>query len=233
MNIAIIPARSGSRRIKNKNIKLFHGKPIIAWSIREAIKSKLFDKVIVSTDSKKIAQISKKYGASIPFLRKKLLSNNSANINDVIFDVLKFYQNRKEKINYVCLIYATAPFLKKEDLKKGLNLLKKDKKLDYVLSVSKFKASYYRSLKIKGDKIFPVFKKHINTRSQLIKSFYFDNAQFTFGRELPWLKKKHSYISNTSFVYIPSYRTQDIDTIEDWKRAENLFKIFNKNKNKI
>lgn len=230
MNIAIIPARGGSKRVKNKNIKLFHGKPIIAWPINEAIKSKIFDKIIVSTDSKKIARIAKKYGAVIPFLRKRLLSNNTANINDVIFDVLEFYKNRKEKINFVCLIYATAPFLKKEDLKKGLKLLKKDKKLDYVLSISKLKTSYYRSLKIKGKKIFPAFRKHIYTRTQKIKDFYYDNAQFTFGRKLSWLKKKHSYISKTSFVYVPSYRIQDIDTIEDWKRAENLFKIFYKNK---
>ena len=92
MNIAIIPARAGSERIKKKNIKIFHGKPIIAWSIQEALKSKLFKKVIVSTDSKKIANISKKYGAEVPFLRSKSLSKSTANINDVIFDVLKYYK---------------------------------------------------------------------------------------------------------------------------------------------
>jgi|TARA_B100001093_G_scaffold518595_1_gene604023 N-acylneuraminate cytidylyltransferase len=230
MNIAIIPARAESKRIKKKNIKIFHGKPIIVWSIQEALKSKLFSKVIVSTDSKKIANLSKKYGAEVPYLRSKSLSNSTANINDVIFDVLKYYKDKKIFFNYASLIYATAPFLKSQDLKKGFNILKKNKKLDYVLSISKFKSAYYRSLKIRGNKIKPVFKKYIFSRSQLIKDFYFDNAQFTIGRSKSWLKKKHSYISNTSYVYIPSHRSQDIDTIEDWKRSEILFKLLKKKK---
>ena len=232
MNIAIIPARAGSERIKKKNIKIFHGKPIIAWSIQEALKSKLFKKVIVSTDSKKIANISKKYGAEVPFLRSKSLSKSTANINDVIFDVLKYYKNKKILINYACLIYACAPFLKSQDLRKAFRIIKKNKKLDYVLSISKFKSAYYRSLKISGNLIKPLFKKYVFSRSQLIRDFYFDNAQFTIGRSESWLKKKHAFISNTSYVYIPSYRSQDIDTIEDWKNSEILFQLLKKKKKK-
>lgn len=228
MNIAIIPARAGSKRIKKKNIKVFHGKPIIAWSIQEALKSKLFNKVIVSTDSKKIANISKKYGAEVPYLRGKSLSNNKANINDVIIDVLKYFKDKKIKINYACLIYATAPFLKKKDLIKGFKTIKKNKNLDYVMSVSKFKSNIYRSLKIKNGKIFPLFKKYISTRTQDLKDLYFDNAQFTFGKASSWIKKKHAYLSKTTYVYIPAHRVQDIDTVEDWKRAQILFKILEK-----
>ena len=136
-------------------------------------------------------------------------------------------------INYACLIYATAPFLKSQDLRKGFRIIKKNKKLDYVLSISKFKSAYYRSLKINGNKIKPIFKKYVFSRSQIIKDFYFDNAQFTIGKSESWLKKKHAYISNTSYVYIPSYRSQDIDTIEDWKNSEILFQLLKKKKKEI
>ena len=223
MNIAIIPARAGSERIKKKNIKIFHGKPIIAWSIQEALKSKLFKKVIVSTDSKKIANISKKYGAEVPFLRSKSLSKSTANINDVIFDVLKYYKNKKILINYACLIYACAPFLKSQDLRKAFRIIKKNKKLDYVLSISKFKSAYYRSLKISGNLIKPLFKKYVFSRSQLIRDFYFDNAQFTTGRSESWLKKKFLFSEKSFGYYLPKYRAIDVDNMEDLKLLKKIF----------
>ena len=225
MNIAIIPARAGSKRIKNKNIKIFKGKPIIAWIIETAFRSKLFDKVIVSTDSKKIGQISKSFGAEVPFIRSKKLSDDKTNVGEVIKDTLIFFEKKNIKINYACLLYSTSALLNKKDLIKGFNLIKRHKQLDFVLSVSKFNASYHRALKIVKNRIVPVSKKNVFKRSQDLEHFYHDNAQFVYGRCESWINNKHVFLSKTAYVEIPSYRTQDIDNIEDWKRAEIIFEL--------
>ena len=227
MKIAIIPARSGSKRIKNKNIKLFNRKPIISWSILEAAKSKIFDKIIVSTDSSKIANIAERYGAEIPFLRKKSLANNNIGIPEVMKDAVNFYENKNMKIDYACLIYAASPLLNYKDLKKGFKLIKTNK-YDFVISVSKFLSPIHRSLYIKKDLIKPVDKKNTYLHSQNFNEHYYDNAQFTFGKKDAWIKNKHTFLVKSSYVKIPSYRSQDIDTIEDWKRSEYLYKLNNK-----
>jgi len=224
MNIAIIPARSGSKRIKNKNIKLFNGKPIIAWSIMEAKKSKIFDKVVVSTDSKRIAKIACQYGAETPFLRKKSLSGNKVNLPDVIKDALSFYLNKNIKIKYGCLIYATAPLIDSNDLIKGYKLIKK-KSYDFVISVTKFEAPIDKSLIINGDLIKPLNKKNALKHTQKLNEVYYDNAQFTFGKINSWMSSKHTFLAKSSYVKIPSSRSQDIDNLEDWKRAEIIYKI--------
>ncbi len=224
MKIAIIPARSGSKRIKNKNIKLFYGQPIISWSILEALKSKIFDKVIVSTDSPKIANIAEKYGAEIPFLRKKKLAKNSIGIPDVMKDAVNFYESRNIKIDYACLIYAASPLISYLDLKKGFKLIKTNK-YDFVISVSKFLSPISRSLYVEKDLIKPTKKKNTYSHSQNLNEYYHDNAQFTFGKKNSWIKNKHTFLVKSSFVKIPSYRSQDIDTLEDWKRSEFLFKM--------
>ncbi len=224
MNIAIIPARSGSKRIKNKNIKKFHGKPIIAWSILEALKAKVFDKVIVSTDSEKIAKIARNYGAVTPFLRSKKLSNDKTNLPVVVEDCIKYFLNKNIKINYACLIYATSPLIDKKDIIKGSNLIKKNK-YDFVISVSKFESSVQRAVFLKNNIIYPQNKKYILTKSQKLKEMYYDNGQFTFGTTKAWLSKKHTFFCKSSIVEIPSMRSQDIDNIDDWKKAEILFKL--------
>ena len=201
MNVAIIPARSGSKRIKNKNIRLFHGRPIIYWTINTAIKSKLFDKVIVSTNSTKIAKIAKNFGADIPFIRSSKLADDKTSIGEVMKNTLIFLKERKIKINYACLLYA----------------------------ISKFNSSVHRALKIKNKRIFPNNYKNVFKRSQDLEPLYYDNAQFTFGKLDSWLKKKHAFTAKTFFVEIPSFRTQDIDTLDEWKKAEIIFKIL-KNK---
>ena len=229
MNIAIIPARSGSKRIKNKNIKKFHGKPIIAWSILEALKAKVFDKVIVSTDSEKIATIARNYGAVTPYLRSKKLSNDKTNLPVVVEDCIQYFLNKNIKINYACLIYATSPLIDKKDIIKGSNLIKKNK-YDFVISVSKFESSVQRAVFLKNNIIYPQNKKYILTKSQKLKEMYYDNGQFTFGTTKAWLSKKHTFFCKSSIVEIPSIRSQDIDNIDDWKKAEILFKLNKKNK---
>lgn len=226
--ICIIPARGKSKRIKNKNIKAFNGKPIIAWSIIAAKKSKIFDHIIVSTDSKKIANISKKYGAQVPYLRSSRLSNDIAPVNVAIIDAINFLKKKNFHFDFVCMIFPTSVFTIPKDLTRGAKLIRENKNLDFVVSLSKLKTPYFRALKVKKKKILPLFKSNVSKRSQELTELYYDNAQFTFGRVESWLAKKHSFLANSSFVYMPSYKVQDIDTLEDWKRAELLFKIQNK-----
>lgn len=224
MNIAIIPARSGSKRIKNKNIKIFKKKPIIYWSIKEALKSKLFDKVYVSTDSKKIAKIAKKFGAEVPFLRSKKLSNDYAGTTDVIIDLIKKI-NKYSYIKNVCCIYPAAPFLKSSDLKKGFNILNK-KKCDYVFSATKHSSNFYRAFSIsKKNKISMIFKKNYKKRTQDLKNIYVDAGQFYWAKKSIWINKRKVFEGNSKIVDIPKNRSSDIDTIEDWKLAEKLSKI--------
>jgi pseudaminic acid cytidylyltransferase len=227
MNIAIIPARSGSKRIKNKNVKLFFGKPIIYWTIKAAKNSKIFDRIIVSTNSKKIAKISVGCGAEVPFFRSKELSDDKTNIADVVRDVLKNLSKINQNPHYACLLYATSPLMNIKDLKNGYSKIKK-KNLDFVTSISKFDSQYFRALKIKKQRIFPKYKKYVFTRSQKLESLYYDNAQFTFGKVNAWLKKKHAFLAKTSYIEIPAFRAQDIDTLDDWKKAEIIFEMINK-----
>ena len=225
MNIAIIPARSQSKRIKNKNVKKFMGKPIMAWSIEAAKKSKIFDEIIVSTDSKKISNIAIKYGAKIPFLRSSKLSNDKSNLIEVMSDVAKFYLKKKKKIKYICLIYATSPLLKVNNLIKGYKKIKKNKKLDYVLSASKINGSYFRSFKMLNGRIYPLFRKNVFKRSQDITDLYYESAQFIFGKAKSWMMNKHPYLSKTSIIEIDNYESRDIDDINDWKTTEKIFQI--------
>lgn len=147
MNIAVIPARSGSKRIKNKNIKSFRKKPIIYWSIRAARKSKIFKKIYVSTDSKKIANVAKRFGAEVPFLRSRKLSNDKAGTSAVIRDFINRINN-KIKFKNICCIYPAAPFVKSSDIKKGYNILK-NKKYNYVFSATKYSSNFHRAFIIK------------------------------------------------------------------------------------
>ena len=140
--LAIIPARAGSKRIPGKNYKKFNGEPVIINTIKKLKKSKLFDRIIVSTDSKKIAKISKKYGAEVPFVRPKLLSNDHISITSVISHTVKFLIKEGYNFDYVCCVYAPNPFLKISDLKKGLTKIR-SKKFNYVFSATPFKFPFF------------------------------------------------------------------------------------------
>ena len=222
MIVAIIPARSGSKRIINKNIKLFKGKPIIAWSIEEALKSKIFSKVLVSTDSIKIARVAKQYGAQILGLRPKNLSGPKTPLNEVMKYEIKKMKKKKFNYKYYCLIYATAPMIEKKDLIQGYKKIQKNK-FDFVLSISKINTNILRSLYIKDSYIRPFFKKNTFKNTQDLKQLYCDGAQFCFGKDISWMKK-HPFNSKTGFITIPSHRFQDIDNIEDFIMAVKLFK---------
>lgn len=222
MNIAIIPARGGSKRIPRKNIKPFCGKPMIAWSIEAAKSSGLFEHVIVSTDDKEIAELAIQWGAEIPFMRPAELSNDYAATTEVIAHATQWALDQGLDVEAVCCIYATAPFVQTEDLKRGWDTLNSGD-WDYAFTVTDFAAPIFRSFKQTSEGgIEMFFPEHFATRSQDLPSALHDAGQFYWGRPAAWLQGKRIFDVRTKPVLIPRWRVQDIDTVEDWERAEIL-----------
>ena len=229
MNIAIIPARENSKRIKNKNIKKFFGKPIIAYSIETIKKTGIFDKIIVSTDSKKISKISKNYGAEVPFLRPKFLSGDRVGSNDVISHVVKKYGFEKVDNCFVCCIYPTTPMLTPQIVVKGLKQLKKTKS-DFCIAVTEFEAPVERRLYFgkhkKKNQIF-LKEKVFDRRSQDMEKFYYDAGQFYWGKPSSFINFNDIFKSSVSAIKLNKLRFTDINTIDNWKRSEIKFKLNN------
>jgi pseudaminic acid cytidylyltransferase len=223
MNIAIIPARIGSKRVKQKNIKIFEGKPLIYYSIKAAKKTKIFDKILVSTDSKKIRDIVLRYGAEVPFLRPKKLSDDYTGTKDVINHSIKWCMKNKIEAKYVCCIYPTAPFINYKNLIKSYKLIKK-KKVDFIISASKFQSSVFRSFYLKNGKINKIFSGFDNKRSQELKNTYYDAGQFYWGNKESWTLKD-IFSKNSTIFEIPVLEGFDLNTNEDWKNIIKLNKI--------
>ncbi len=224
MNLAIIPARIGSKRIKKKNIKNFKGKPLIYFSIKAAIKSKLFDEIIVSTDSKEIRKLALKFGASVPFLRPKSLSDDYTKTQDVIKHSLKYMEKFKTNPNYICCIYPTAPMLNYRNIIKGYNKLKK-KKYDFIFSASKFQSSVLRSFCFKNGKLSKLISKYMDKRSQNLPIYYYDVGQFYWASKSTWMNK-NIFSSKSNIIEIPVLQGFDLNTNEDWKNLIKLSKIY-------
>jgi pseudaminic acid cytidylyltransferase len=220
LNICVIPARGGSKRIPRKNIRNFLGKPMIAWSIEAAIKSQCFDKVICSTDDKEIAEVAKKYGAEVPFLRPDTLSNDYTTITPVIRHAIEFLKKKGNTVDLVCCIYATAPFILIEDIKKSLERIKYEQ-ADYCFSVTKYKFPIQRSIRITQEKRCKMFQPEMfEKRSQDLEEAYHDAAQFYWGKANSWIENRKIFSENSIPYILPSHKVQDIDTEEDWIRAE-------------
>lgn len=225
--IAIIPARGGSKRIPRKNIKDFLGKPIVAYSIEAALKSKLFDEVMVSTDDQEIVEVAKKYGASVPFLRSAKNSDDHSTTADVIEEVLLKYREQGKEYDYVCCIYPTAPFITSERLKESMKLLRKSG-ADSVLPVTCFSYPIQRSFKLdENGKLKMNWPENINSRSQDLIPAYHDCGQFYCLDVKKFLVQKKLFTDNTLPVIIPELEVQDIDNREDWKIAELKYKLKN------
>ena len=223
-SIAIIPARGNSKRIKKKNYKKFNGVPTIGKTIKILKKSKLFDRIIVSTDSKEICKISKNCGAEIPFIRPKSLSDDYALISDVIVHCIKFLIKKKYSFDNVCCVYAPNPFLKISDLKEGLNKIK-SKKYSYIFSATRYQFPFFKSfIQTKNKEIKMIFPKNFKKRSQDLKNIYCDAAQFYWANKKTWIRQNNIFNKKSHFVLIPKWRYHDLDTNEDWQRAE----IYNK-----
>lgn len=222
MKIAVIPARGGSKRIPRKNIKLFYGKPMIAWSIEVAKASGLFDHIIVSTDDAEIADIAKQWGAEVPFIRPEELSNDQAGTTPVIAHATQWALDQGLNVKAVCCIYATAPFIQTVDLKRGWEALNAGD-WDYAFTVTDFAAPIFRSFKQAAEGgIEMFFPEHFETRSQDLPVALHDAGQFYWGRPQAWLEGKRIFDRHSKPIVIPRWRVQDIDTPEDWERAELL-----------
>jgi N-acylneuraminate cytidylyltransferase len=221
MKIAVIPARGGSKRIPQKNIKIFCGKPIIAWSIEAAKQSKCFDRVIVSTDDERIASIARQYGAEVPFIRPSKLSDDYTETSAVVSHAIEKLKELKKPIDLVCCIYATAPFIRPNDLKDSLVKLQKLQSVDYCFSVTNYSFPIQRSIRItKDDRCEMLQPSMFNSRSQDLEAAYHDAGQFYWGRVEAWSQKKPLFSLHSTPYILPHYRVQDIDTLDDWKRAE-------------
>lgn len=226
MNIAIIPARGGSKRIPRKNIKDFFGKPMIAWSIEAALKSECFDEVWVSTDDQEIADIAITFGAKAPFLRPATLSDDFATTADVMKHAIEEFEKLYGNLPVnVCCIYATAPFIQVDDLAQGLSLLNKSS-VDYVFSATTFDFPIQRAIRLNAEDNVEMFYPNLfNVRSQDLEEAWHDAAQFYWGTPKAWLEKIAIFTSNSKIIKLPRTRVQDIDTEDDWHYAEMMAKF--------
>ena len=222
--IALIPARGGSERILRKNIRNFSGRPIIAWPIELAKRSKIFDRIVVSTDDHEIAETALQEGAEVPFIRPSKLSDSGTGITPVVKHAILQLQQSDTVVSELCLIYATAPFLQIDALKKGLELLHAED-CDYVISVTTFAFPIQRAVKRTVNGRLAMFQPETyNSRSQDLETAYHDAAQFCWGTTDAWLEERPVYGPNTVPIVLPRHLVQDIDTEEDWYSAEWKFK---------
>jgi pseudaminic acid cytidylyltransferase len=223
MKIAVIPARGGSKRIPRKNIKAFFGKPVIAWSINAALSCKLFDKVIVSTDDEEISGVASRFGAEVPFIRPTELSNDYASTTEVIDHATQWALGQGHDVQAVCCIYATAPFVQADDLRRGWEALEGGD-WDFAFSATEFSAPIFRSFRrLPNDGIEMFFPEYFLSRSQDLPAALHDAGQFYWGRPYAWTERRRVFDRRSVPVIIPRWRVQDIDTEEDWIRAELMF----------
>lgn len=224
MKLAIIPARGGSKRIPRKNIKPFCGKPMIAWSIEAALQSGCFDQVVVSTDDAEIAEVARQNGAQVPFMRPAELSDDHTGTTAVIAHAINWFVAQGQTPAQVCCLYATAPFVGADDLRRGLIVLTETGS-DYAFSVTSYAFPIQRAIRINETGRVEMFNsEHFNTRSQDLEEAYHDAGQFYWGRAGAWLQGRMIFSPDATPVRLPRHRVQDIDTLEDWTRAEWMFK---------
>jgi N-acylneuraminate cytidylyltransferase len=225
MNLCVIPARGGSKRIPRKNIKEFCGKPMIAWSIEAAKVSGCFDHIIVSTDDEEIAEVAKSFGAEVPYMRPVHLSDDHTATIPVVAHAIRWQIEHSQPPSNVCCLYATAPFVQAEDIKRGLEILKSTGAC-YAFSVTTYAFPIQRAIRITKEQRVEMFQPdYFETRSQDLEEAWHDAGQFYWGRASAWLEDKTIFSTNAAPVTLPSYRVQDIDTLEDWQRSEMMFRV--------
>ncbi|GAA4430941.1 pseudaminic acid cytidylyltransferase [Pontibacter saemangeumensis] len=222
--IAIIPARGGSKRIPRKNIRDFLGKPIIAYSIEAALESGLFEQVMVSTDDGEIAEVARRYGARVPFLRSTATSDDFATTAAVLTEVLLAYATSGETYDYGCCIYPTAPLVKTAFIRSAFELLTA-KQYDSVFPVLRYGYPIWRSLRIEGGKAVMNWPEHLGSRSQDLPTAFHDAGQFYWFSVKGFLEKQALFTDNTGAVELSELEVQDIDNLTDWKMAEMKYKL--------
>lgn len=226
MNIAIIPARGGSKRIPRKNIKVFSGKPMIVHAIETALRSKLFDQIVVTTDDDEIASIAKQHGAQVPFKRPAELSDDHTGTVPVIAHAITVCKKLGWIIDKICCIYPCVPFMQVSDLTAGLNMLRQTK-VDFVFPITNFPSAIQRAFRqLPNGKLTPFYSEFTLTRTQDLEPAFYDAGQFYWGEAEAWLSGKVLHQHGVG-LGIPSWRVIDIDTPDDWKRAELMYFALN------
>lgn len=224
MNVAIIPARGGSKRILRKNVMPFIGQPIIGYSIETALRSGLFERVIVSTDDDDIADVARRFGAEVPFVRPSELSDDTSGTHEVVAHAVRWLLDDGSPVRFACCFYATAPLAVIEDLKRGLNALQRGG-WDTVVAATTFASPVFRALTRNEDGgVRMIFPEHYRTRSQDLPVAIHDAGQFYWTTIATALAPSRGFTARTSVVMVPRWRVQDIDTPEDWTRAEAMYR---------
>lgn len=224
-SIAIIPARGGSKRIPRKNVRDFCGKPIIAWTIETALGSALFDRVVISTDDEEISSLARERGAEVPFIRPAELADDFTGTDAVFLHALN---TLGLTTGIACCLYATAPFLQPDDLKRGRDVLITNNATT-AFSVTRYNYPIFRALKVnERGRVEMIWPEHCLTRSQDLPDTWHDAGQFYWVDVAKYLVEKRLFSLDSCPVELPSLRVQDIDTEEDWKRAEVMFRLIDK-----
>lgn len=220
MIVAVIPARGGSKRVPRKNIRPFAGKPIIAYSIAAARECGLFDRIVVSTDDAEIAAVARDCGAETPFVRPPELSDDHTGTNEVTAHTLTWLAEHGQSAEFACCIYATAPFIQAADLRRAYEALVSTGKT-FAFSVTGYAAAIQRALRLLPDAgVEPFFAQWTDCRSQDLEPAYHDAAQFYWGRADAFRAGLPLFAAHSLAIVLPRYRVQDVDTLEDWQRAE-------------
>ncbi|GAB6069737.1 pseudaminic acid cytidylyltransferase [Thiomicrorhabdus hydrogeniphila] len=228
MKLCVIPARGGSKRIPRKNIKNFLGKPIIAYSIQAAIQSGCFDKVIVSTDNEEIAKVAKQFGAEVPFIRPEELANDFAGTIPVIKHATEWFEEQGTQVDYVCCLYATAPFVTPQRLQSAYKQLITSQ-AEFCFTVTAYPSPIQRAIKITESNRIEMFNPQMfNTRSQDLEEAYHDAGQFYWGTAKAFKQQQRFYSEDASPYILPSYLVQDLDNLDDWIRAEMMYQVLQK-----
>jgi N-acylneuraminate cytidylyltransferase len=226
MRVAIIPARGGSKRIPRKNIRAFAGKPIIAYSIEAALRSGLFERTVVSTDDDEIAEVARAFGAEVPFIRPAQLADDVSGTHGVIGHAVRWLIDRGTSVDQACCIYPTAPLIAVEDIARGLDTL--DRGWDTVVAATTFPYPVFRAVtRTAGGGVRMIFPEHYRTRSQDLPEALHDAGQFYWSGAETWMAPAQGFTDRTTVVVLPRWRVQDIDTIEDWQRAEIIYRLMN------
>ena len=222
--VCIIPARGGSKRIPRKNVKPFCGKPMLAWSIGAARSAGCFQRIIVSTDDAEVADLAKRLGAEVPFMRPAELSDDHTGTSAVVAHAVEWVTSQGQRPDFVCCLYATAPFVTASSLRRGLDALT-TAGCDFSLPVTSYAFPIQRAVHITPDGRVQMFEpERFNTRSQDLDEAFHDAGQFYWGRREAWLEGRSIFSAGSVPVLLPRHCVQDIDTPEDWERAEWLFR---------
>jgi pseudaminic acid cytidylyltransferase len=228
VKIAVIPARGGSKRIPRKNIRMFCGKPIIAYSVAAAQQTGLFDQVVVSTDDEEIASVAREFGATTPFIRPKEIADDFTGTNAVVKHAIAWFNERTSNVRHACCLYATAPLVQARFIKEGYEALSRSDAA-FAFSITSYAFPIQRAMRITPDgRVDAIYPEHRMTRSQDLEPAYHDAGQFYWGTARAFLEDMPLFAPHSIGVLLPRHLVQDIDTLEDWDRAELMYRAINR-----